>query len=102
MNARIFESQRLCERFWERVFSLPGIELHLILSLLTIPTELPRYICVKVFITCDHICIVCLIIINADWSTVGTLLGLNTHSVFLLCSVYMVQRACNFMCCVLL
>ena len=45
-----------------------------------------------------HHCIICQIVINADLSTVGSLLGLNTHFEFLLCVVYMLYGICNFVC----
>ena len=46
-------------------------------------------------------CIVCQIVINADSSTLGSLLGLNTHFVFLMCVLYALYCICNFVCCVL-
>ena len=46
----------------------------------------------------SYYCIVCLIVINADPSTLGSLLDLNTHFVFLMCVVYVIYCICNFVC----
>ena len=46
-------------------------------------------------------CIVRLIVINADSFSLGSLVRLNTHFVFLVCVVYMLYYICNFVCCVL-
>ena len=48
-----------------------------------------------------HYSIVCLIVINADWPTLVSFLGLNTHFVFIVCVVYVFFCICNFVCCVL-
>jgi hypothetical protein len=43
---------------------------------------LVKCICITSCSYAFHYCIVCQIVINADSSTLGSLLGLNTHFVF--------------------
>ena len=40
----------------------------------------------------------CQIFINVDSSTLGSLLGLNTHFTFLMCVVYVLYYICNVVC----
>jgi hypothetical protein len=44
---------------------------------------------------------ICQIVINADSDTLGSVLRLNTHFVFLMCAVYMLYFICHFVCFVL-
>ena len=49
-----------------------------------------------------HYCTICQIVINADLSTLGSLLGLNTHFVFLMCVVYVLYCIRYFVLCIVL
>ena len=66
----------------------------------TLLIELNQHCSVKQYFQFMYF-IVCHFVINADSSTVGSLLGLNTHFVFLKCVVYALYCICNFLCCVL-
>ena len=48
-------------------------------------------------IPCSYVCnSLCQIVITADSSTLGSLLGLNTRFLFLMCVVYVLYCFCNF------